>query len=45
MEQNTPRAAWTAPELKSVKIATTAGKDSTFTSELPVGFGIDGGPS
>ncbi|MEM9060253.1 MAG: hypothetical protein AAGD13_07290 [Pseudomonadota bacterium] len=45
MNENAARAAWTAPELKSVKIATTAGKDSEFPSELPDGFGLNGGPS
>ena len=45
MEQTATRASWTAPELKSVKIATTAGKATVFPSELPDGFGVMGGPS
>lgn len=47
MEQTTSRVAWTKPELKSVKIATTAAgaKDQIFTAELPPGFTITVGPS
>ncbi len=47
MEQTTSRIAWTRPELKSVKIATTAssGKDQIFSAELPPGFSITVGPS
>lgn len=47
MEQTTSRIAWTRPELKSVKIATTAigAKDQVFTAELPPGFTINAGPS
>ena len=47
MEQQTSRIAWTRPELKSVKIATTAAgaKDQLFTAELPPGFTISAGPS
>ena len=46
MEQNATRAAWVAPELKSIEIATTAsaGKTAVFVVELP-DFGAPTGPS
>ena len=43
MTQNTSRAEWIMPELKSVEIATTETKTAPFPSELG-GFGVPSGP-